>query len=936
MYGLHPGQIDTIKYTLGGVPQPPIVQLIAPDSLVTITGLCAGTYDNFIAKNGVSCISNRLGPVILAVPPFTMRDISFTNPDYCGVCNGTITLYGLHPGQTDTITYTMGGVPQPPVVRVIGPDSQVVITGLCAGTYNNFVAKTGGVCVSNTLGPVVLTVPPFTMRAISYTNPDYCGVCNGTITLYGLHPGETDTVTYTLGGVPQPPVSRVIGIDSQFVITGLCPGVYANFVAKTGGVCVSNILGPVTLTVPPFRMRAIDFVNPDYCGICNGKINLYGLHPGQTDTINYTLNGLAQPAISYLIGTDSMVKLTGLCAGLYDNFVATTGGVCVSNKLGPVNLTVPPFTMRAIDHTNPDFCGICNGTITLYGLHPGNTDSIYYTVGGVAQPPIVKTIVSDSLVTLTGLCAGRYDNFVAKTGGVCVSNKLGPVDLTVPPFTMREFSYVNPTRCGFCDGSIRLFGLYPGQTDTISYTLNGIPQTPVARVVAPDSTVSFYKLCDGRYDNFVARTGGVCVTNSLGPAILKAPPIVAAFDFDIHKNCKADTVYFTNRSTPASDLTYRWNLGDGSFSTATDLSHIYMKPGIEKIKLVITNTKCFDSSMQDVNIDNLIDAGFTTNPDSFLCQGKDALFTNQSTGTQLKYLWNYGDGLTDSTRSPVHIFNNTGTYKVSLIVSNYVPCYDTVKKTLEVDSVSFITLSATDTVLCGGHDVTFTAAYARSGLQLLAWTFSDGTAVYNTSTVVHPFATGGSYTVSVRANYRACPDTENVRKIQVYSYPEIYLGPDTTICPGSVGIQLADRTNENNKRARWQWNTGETTSSIMVVQPGTYVAEVKIYGCPTSDTVVVLNDCYMNIPNVFSPNGDGTNDYFFPRGLLTRGLTSFRMDIFNRWGQQIFSTNSTEGKGWDGKFNNVPQPEGVFVYRIEATFKDGQIEKHTGNVTLIR
>ena len=92
----------------------------------------------------------------------------------------------------------------------------------------------------------------------------------------------------------------------------------------------------------------------------------------------------------------------------------------------------------------------------------------------------------------------------------------------------------------------------------------------------------------------------------------------------------------------------------------------------------------------------------------------------------------------------------------------------------------------------------------------------------------------------------------------------------------------------------------------------------------------------MDIPNAFSPNGDGINDYFLPRPLLARGLVSFTMTIYNRWGQVIFESGNTEGRGWDGKLNGLEQPEGVYVYLIEATFKDGQMEKHQGNVTLLR
>jgi gliding motility-associated-like protein len=98
----------------------------------------------------------------------------------------------------------------------------------------------------------------------------------------------------------------------------------------------------------------------------------------------------------------------------------------------------------------------------------------------------------------------------------------------------------------------------------------------------------------------------------------------------------------------------------------------------------------------------------------------------------------------------------------------------------------------------------------------------------------------------------------------------------------------------------------------------------------------VKQDCYIDVPNAFTPNGDGVNDYFLPRPSLAKGLTSFTMSVYNRWGQLIFETDKIEGRGWDGRFNGAAQPEGVYVFMIDAKFKDGQIEKRQGNVTLLR
>jgi gliding motility-associated-like protein len=937
IYGLHPAQLDTIYYTKDGAAQPPIYQLIGSDSTVSLTGLCQGTYNYFYAITGGGCVSNTLGPAVLAPPPFTMRSITFTNPSYCGICNGTITLHGLHPGQHDTINYTYNGVAQTPVAFTIGTDSTVTLTGLCAGVYGGFVASTAGVCISNTLGPVTLTVPPFTMRAISSTNPDYCGICNGTITLYGLHPGETDTISYTFDGVAATPLAFTIGTDSMVVLTGLCAGTYSNFVASTGGICVSNTLGPVTLTVPPFTMRSITYTNPAYCGICNGTITLHGLHPGEHDTITYTYNGVAATPVSYTIGTDSTVNLTGLCAGVYADFVANTGGVCVSNTLGPVTLTVPPFTIRALSFTNPFYCGICNGTITIYGLYPGETDTLTYTYNGAAAIPLVVTAGADSTTTLTGLCSGVYDNFIVRTGGVCVSNTLGPVTLTVPPFTIRAISYTNPTKCGFCDGTVTIYGVYPGETDTLNYTFNGVAQTAVVRVINADSTIVLSGLCEGTYGGFVVNTGGVCISNTLGPVTLVAPPIIPGFTYTLSQGCAGDTLRCINTSTPASDLTYTWTFGDGGTDTATNPVYVYHNPGTDSIILRITNTRCVASDTQIITLNNLIDGGFTDLPDSFVCQGSGVVFTNTSAGTSLTYVWNFGDGTTATTTNATHVYPNTGTYDVSLTVANYVPCYDTITKILEVDSSSGISILTTDTVICNGEAASFEGIYSPLGSTGVIWTFGDNnTTIQNTNPVLHAFGNAGLFTVTLEALYRACPDTTATRNIYVVPYPNVDLGGDTAICPGSVAITLADTHNATTAGASWLWSTGQTTSSIEIIEPGSYYVTVSVGGCQATDSILVKNDCYLDIPNAFTPNGDGVNDYFFPRQDLAKGMTSFHMSIFNRWGQVIFETSNTDGIGWDGRFNNAPQPEGVYIYMIDAQFQDGEKEHRQGNITLLR
>ena len=84
------------------------------------------------------------------------------------------------------------------------------------------------------------------------------------------------------------------------------------------------------------------------------------------------------------------------------------------------------------------------------------------------------------------------------------------------------------------------------------------------------------------------------------------------------------------------------------------------------------------------------------------------------------------------------------------------------------------------------------------------------------------------------------------------------------------------------------------------------------------DREIEPNETGMYIPNAFSPNGDGRNDYFIPRELLSSGIKEFSIKIFNRWGELIFKTNSVDGRGWDGSYGGKKQPLGVYIYMIDV------------------
>ena len=137
------------------------------------------------------------------------------------------------------------------------------------------------------------------------------------------------------------------------------------------------------------------------------------------------------------------------------------------------------------------------------------------------------------------------------------------------------------------------------------------------------------------------------------------------------------------------------------------------------------------------------------------------------------------------------------------------------------------------------------------------------------------------------------------------------------------------------------WSTGSQANSITAATTGTYWYEaVDPNGCVITDTVdvsfVTLSTEEAVIPNVFSPNGDGINEIFLPENI---DASQFSMDVYNRWGQKVFSSASS-GKGWNGEKDNGGDdvPDGtyfVIITYIPYCSGDDAVT-YSGHVTLLR
>jgi len=136
-----------------------------------------------------------------------------------------------------------------------------------------------------------------------------------------------------------------------------------------------------------------------------------------------------------------------------------------------------------------------------------------------------------------------------------------------------------------------------------------------------------------------------------------------------------------------------------------------------------------------------------------------------------------------------------------------------------------------------------------------------------------------------------------------------------------------------------QWSSGATTTDILAAAGSDYAVMVSNACGESSQTIRIPAEdcCRIYLPNAFSPNGDGINDYFlpFPHSCL---FSDYNLKLFSRWGELVFES-ADPALGWNGKFRSKPLPEGAFIYQLLYILQtpEGPRQKtEKGEVLLLR
>ncbi len=354
---------------------------------------------------------------------------------------------------------------------------------------------------------------------------------------------------------------------------------------------------------------------------------------------------------------------------------------------------------------------------------------------------------------------------------------------------------------------------------------------------------------------------------------------------------------------------------------------------------------------------DVINASFTVTPKTQSFPNTTVTITNTTNTGPWTYLWDFGDGITsaESGTSLQHSYINYGNYIITLKVSAGASCTETFTQSVIILATPpFVDFDYAPRSGCAPLTVKFTNLSVGADPDKYVWEFGDGQA---TSKAVNPSYTyyePGLYTVSLTAGNSTGQNIRVTKQqiIEVYPRPnaQFDVKPKEVVVPD--GIMFT--SNRSFEATSFLWDFGDGTTSAETQPPHSYaeVGDYTItlvafndYGC--SDTtkmegvVRAVKGGQVLIPNAFSPNisgsggttpGSGKNDVFMP---LMRGVTEFEMLVFNRWGVLLFETRD-QNRGWDGYYNGKLCAQDVYVYKLTASFSDGQKVTRTGDINLIR
>lgn len=416
--------------------------------------------------------------------------------------------------------------------------------------------------------------------------------------------------------------------------------------------------------------------------------------------------------------------------------------------------------------------------------------------------------------------------------------------------------------------------------------------------------------------------------------------------------CKPFTANL-NTVTSGPMASYLWDFGDGYTQTTTtpNVSHIYSSFGNFVPKVIMEDPSGCQIPL--TGIDTVFAVGANARfglDDSLFCDFGTVNFADSTTYNDpvTTYNWTFGDGGNSTLQNPSHLYAAPGLYSIRLIVTTQAGCTDTVTRQNLVAVVQRPLIDiAGDSVFCVFSTKTHLGLFIQPDTSVVSWSWSFPNG--NTSTLQNPpaqtYNTAGPFTITaIATNSTGCKDTTSLNLL-INPLPTVSMPGQMTVQNG-FPVMIPATYSPNTVSWVWSPATGLSCADCPTPDAGPKVnTNYQVYftdvnGCSNTGSIQVIVICKnanLFIPNTFSPNGDGSNDVFYPRG---KGLERVKLlRIFNRWGEVVFERKDVPvndpSAGWDGTYKGRKPMADVYIYQAEVFCENGEIIKLNGNISLI-
>lgn len=763
-----------------------------------------------------------------------------------------------------------------------------------------------------------------------------------------------------------------------------------------------NLTFSLTPLNPPDDLDFVVYEWPNGVQNCNGQIVLRCMASsceGPTG-LNETSTDTSEPPNCLDASQDNFLAELDLQAGttyalMVNNFSATGNGFEISfggnaEFLGPNTAFTSdnPDGIVCIDQpiSFTDASSFADGQITNWDWNFGPGSSPETAIGPGPHPvsfdtPGIKSIVlvvttdrgcqeTEIGTIVVECCDGDFQVDAAITGITCTGDTDGAIDLTVnnddPPYA---YQWTNGSDqediSGLGAGDYTITITDEATCDTvITFTVdnqNPLILTPVitmptcnggtdgAIVLEVSGGVPDYEynwdntgfgtdntlpnISQGDY-NVVVRDMNGCEENLLIEVreleLILDPNVVAITRPTCNGlNDGAIVVVIANGTPPYQ---YDWNDGNGFID---ENSLLNVMAGMYTVDVIDANlcSGTFQFNMEDYP---LLEVQFDQIDAS--CNGiSDGEATAVASGGNGEYAFIWNTGANTATIQELDV----GTYLVTVTDEN--GCETSNQVTITEPAPIGLTVGEVTDVICNGESSGTIGLQATGGTPPYQYS-ADGVNFQPSSTITDIPA--GDYTLTVM-DMQGCLATAEAFVDEPVALV-VDAGEDQTI---ELGFTANIRAVVSAFPVTFQWLPADSLSCIDCPNPVAAPSESTSYlitvvdddNCVALDsiTITVTKNRPVYIPNAFSPNDDGINDYFtIYGGPATRSIVNFQ--IFDRWGAQIFvgtdlpMGQDDESKGWDGKINGEVVTPGVYTYFAEIAFIDNFVVLYEGDITVVK